>query len=129
MAWVIGAYLVLRFADLVTRGEMNLIFRGDLNSIMFIVENVCFFGALIIMSGKWLRNSPRLLFFASMLMLLAGALYRFDTYLVGFNPGTGWHYFPALPEILITVGIVAIELMAYLYFIKRYPVLPKIEHA
>ncbi len=35
----------------------------------------------------------------------------------------------ALPEILITVGIVAIELMAYLYFVKRYPVLPAVGQA
>ena len=34
-----------------------------------------------------------------------------------------------MPEILITVGIVALELMGYLYFVKRYPVLPKVEHA
>ena len=45
------------------------------------------------------------------------------------TPGPGWHYFPAIPEILITLGIVAIELMAYLYFVKRFPVLPKAEHA
>ena len=34
-----------------------------------------------------------------------------------------WTYFPAVPEVLITVGIVALELMAYLYIVKRYPIL------
>ena len=62
-----------------------------------------------------------------MCLLLAGSLYRFNTFLVGFSPGPGWTYFPALPEIMITVGIVALELMGYLYFVKRYPVLPKVE--
>jgi Ni/Fe-hydrogenase subunit HybB-like protein len=61
-------------------------------------------------------------------MLLAGSLYRFDAFLVGYSPGPGWHYFPAPAEILITLGIVALELMAYLYFVKRFPVLPT-EHA
>jgi len=62
-------------------------------------------------------------------MLLAGALYRFNAFLIGFNPGAGWRYFPATQELMITLGIVAFELMAYLYFVKRYPVLPKVEPA
>jgi Ni/Fe-hydrogenase subunit HybB-like protein len=127
MAWVIGVYLVLRFADLAYRGQMNMMARGDLDSVMFILENFCFVGAFLLMARKSLRDSPRMLFVSASLMLVAGALYRFNTYLVGFNPGPGWHYFPALPEILITVGIVAIELMAYLFFVKRYPVLPEVE--
>jgi Ni/Fe-hydrogenase subunit HybB-like protein len=129
MAWIIGVYLVLRFADLFVRGQFDLMKKGDINSVMFVLENLCFIGAFAFTIRKPLRNNPRWLFLAAVLMLLAGALYRFNTYLVGFNPGSGWHYFPALPEILITIGIVAIELMAYLYFVKRYPVLPAVEHA
>jgi Ni/Fe-hydrogenase subunit HybB-like protein len=129
MAWIIGVYLVLRFADLFVRGQFDLMKKGDINSVMFVLENFCFIGAFAFTIRKPLRNNPRWLFLAAVLMLLAGALYRFNTYLVGFNPGTGWHYFPALPEILITIGIVAIELMAYLYIVKRYPVLPAVEHA
>lgn len=126
MAWVIAVYLVARFADLALRGRLSLIARGDLNSIMFILENLCFLAAFLLVAGKSLRHQPRMLFISAALMLLAGGFYRFDVYLVGFDPGPGWHYFPALPEILITVGIVAVELMAYLFFIKRYPMLPEI---
>jgi Ni/Fe-hydrogenase subunit HybB-like protein len=129
MAWVIGVYLVLRFADLAFRGRTGLIAKGDLNSVMFMIENICYVAAFILMAVKSLRENPRSLFISAALMLLAGSLYRFDTYLVGFNPGPGWHYFPALPELLITLSIVAIELMAYLYFVKRYPVLPAVEQA
>jgi Ni/Fe-hydrogenase subunit HybB-like protein len=128
MAWVIGVYLVVRFADLAFRGQLDLMAKGDLNGFMFILENLCFLAALLLMAGKDLRSRPRWQFTAAALMLLAGSLLRFDTYLVGFSPGPGWHYFPALPEILITIGIMAIELMAYLYFVKRYPVLPTVEH-
>ncbi len=39
-----------------------------------------------------------------------GALFRFNIYLVAFNPGDDWTYFPSLAEVLITVGIVAAEL-------------------
>ena len=44
-----------------------------------------------------------------MVVALAGAVYRFDTYLVAFNPGPGWHYFPSVPEMFISFGLIAIE--------------------
>jgi Ni/Fe-hydrogenase subunit HybB-like protein len=62
-------------------------------------------------------------FNAALMIILAGSLYRIDTYLTGYNPGDNWSYFPALPEILITLGILALEIMAYLYIVKRYPIL------
>ena len=129
MAWVIGVYLVLRFLDLVVRGQLGLLFQGNLNSLMFIIENLCFAAALVLMASPATRSQTRWLFVGSAAMLLAGSLYRFNAFLIGFSPGPGWGYFPALPEILITLAIVAVELMAYLYFVKKYPVLSKVEHA
>jgi Ni/Fe-hydrogenase subunit HybB-like protein len=129
MAWVIGIYLIIRFGDLAVRGQLGLIFQGNLNSLMFIIENLCFVAALILMANPATRNQNRWLFVGSAAMLVAGSLYRFNAFLIGFSPAPGWRYFPALPEIFITLAIVALELMAYLYFVKKYPVLPKIEHA
>jgi Ni/Fe-hydrogenase subunit HybB-like protein len=128
MAWLIGVYLVLRFGDLLIRGQLALIFRGDVNSIMFLLENLCFLLPLLLLASPAYRANLRMLFVASSSLLLAGSLYRFNAFLVGYSAGPGWTYFPALPEILITLSIVALELMGYLYFVKRYPVLPKAEH-
>jgi Ni/Fe-hydrogenase subunit HybB-like protein len=58
-----------------------------------------------------------------MLVAVAGALYRFDTFLVAFDPGPGWHYFPSVTEQLITVGLVALELAAYVAIVKHFPIL------
>jgi Ni/Fe-hydrogenase subunit HybB-like protein len=129
MVWLLGVYLVLRFGDLVVRGRFGLIFQGNLNSFMFILENLFFLAPVILLASPARRTNLRYLFLAAASMLLAGSLYRFDAFLVGFNPGPGWRYFPALPEIFITLGIVSLELMAYLYFVKKFPVLPKVEHA
>jgi Ni/Fe-hydrogenase subunit HybB-like protein len=128
MMWVIIGYLVLRFLDLLVRGQVGLIFQGDLNSFMFILENALYVAPVILMAIPAHRSNLRWLFVAALSMLLAGSLYRFNAFLIGFNPGPGWRYFPALPEIFITLGIVAFELMAYLYLVKRFPVLPKVEH-
>ena len=62
-------------------------------------------------------------------LLLACGVLKFNMYIVGFNPGQGWTYFPSVQEILVTLAIVAIEFLAYLLFVKRLPVLPAPEHA
>jgi Ni/Fe-hydrogenase subunit HybB-like protein len=55
--------------------------------------------------------------------MLAGAMYRFDAYIVAYNPGPNWNYFPNLPEFLITLGVVALEIALYIFIVKRYPIL------
>ena len=127
MAWVVAVYLVLRLADLLFRGAP--VFTSGFLSFTFILENLFYLAPVVIMASLSLRSDLRFLFLGSCSLILAGSLYRFNAFLIGFNPGPGWRYFPAVPEILITLGLVAIELMAYLYFVKRFPVLPKAEHA
>jgi Ni/Fe-hydrogenase subunit HybB-like protein len=129
MAWIIAAYLVLRFGDLVLRGQLGLIFQGNLNTFMFILENLLYLAALLLMVSPTFRSRAQWLLVGSAAMLLAGSLYRFNAFLIGYSAGPGWRYFPALPEIFITLGIIAVELMAYLYIVKKYPVLAKVEHS
>ena len=52
-----------------------------------------------------------------------GALYRFSTCLIAYDPGNGWSYFPSVGETLLTTGFVAFEILAYVYLIKRFPIL------
>ncbi|MGQ9921552.1 MAG: Ni/Fe-hydrogenase cytochrome b subunit [Desulfobacca sp.] len=129
MVGFVGIYLVIRLADVVLRGQAGLIFTDKLTSVMFIIENLLFLQAVIILARPANRSDNRWLFISAILLLLGGAVYRFNAFLVGYDPGFGWRYFPALPEIFITLGIVALELLGYLYFVKRYPILPKAEHA
>ena len=60
---------------------------------------------------------------AAILLFLAGALFRFNTYLVAFRPGPHWSYFPTVPELLITFGIFAFEVALYLAAVKTFPIL------
>jgi Ni/Fe-hydrogenase subunit HybB-like protein len=69
------------------------------------------------------RRRPGYLFTAALLLVFGGAVYRFITYLVAFNPGDNWSYFPSAPEVLITVGLVALEIAVYIYLVKRFPIL------
>ena len=129
MPWLLGLYLVVRIEDVNLRGYLPLAFDGGLLGNLFLLENLLFLAALLILVYPANRQSPRLLFIASCAMLLGGSMYRFNTYIVGFDPGTGWQYFPSVPELFITFGIIAAEVMAYLWFVKTLPVLPKLTRA
>jgi Ni/Fe-hydrogenase subunit HybB-like protein len=117
-------FLIIRFGDLIFKGKLGLIFSFNIQSLMFVIENLLFIYPLIILSSKEKRDQSKYLFLSAASLVLAGAVYRFDTFLVGFNPGVNFHYFPSFAEIMITVGIISVEIMAYLIFIKTLPVLP-----
>ncbi len=127
MGWVAVIYLVVRLGDLIYRGAP--VFTSGPQTLAFMVENLLFLMPVLLLANPAWQKDLRWLFVVSSSMILASALYRFNAFLIGFNPGQGWRYFPATQEILITLGIVAFELMAYLYFVKRFPVLPQVEHA
>jgi Ni/Fe-hydrogenase subunit HybB-like protein len=120
---LIGLYLVLRICDLVWREELGLVFKGDLKANMFLLENILLFIPMVLLSKPLHRSEPRRLFISASLMLLSGALYRFNTYLVGYDPGPEWSYFPSVPETMIVIGFIAMEIMGYLFIVKRYPIL------
>ena len=122
MAWMIAIYLVIRFADVGIRGHLNLAFKGDLLGNMFLLENLLLLvpmGILFVPANR--KNAP-VVFFCAVSIVLAAALYRLNTYIIGFDPGNGWHYFPSVGEIFISLGIVSMEIMAFLWFIKRLPI-------
>ena len=129
VAKLILVFLIIRVIDLVWRGALGEAFAFNLNALMFWIENILFIYVMIILFDAKKRENRKTLFVSAVLMVLAGSVYRFDTFLVAFNPGPGWHYFPSISEIFITLGIISVEIMAYLYFVKRLPVLPEVKHA
>lgn len=124
MAYVTLVFLLLRFADLAYRGVIGMIFTSGYLSFFFLLETALFLVPSIMAFNPKVAENAGHLFQIAMMLLLGGALYRFDTYLVAFNPGPGRAYFPAVPELFITIGLVSIEIMAYIYFIRRFSILP-----
>jgi len=122
MAGLIAIYLLIRFADVGIRGHLNLAFKGDLLGNMFLLENLLFLIPMGILFVPANRKKARVVFLCAVSIVLAASLYRLNTYIIGFDPGNGWHYFPAVGEIFVSLGIVSMEIMAFLWFIKRLPI-------
>jgi Ni/Fe-hydrogenase subunit HybB-like protein len=123
IAFVLLLFVALRILDLAFRGSLPLLLSSGGMSLLFALEM-----ALFVIPALWLlseraRWKVANLFRAAMLVVLGGALYRFSTYLIAFDPGPGWSYFPAVPELLITVGLVAAEVAVYVFLVKTFPVL------
>ena len=120
---ILLVFAAVRFVDLAARGRLGLLFAFDLRSLLALLE----FGLVIVAAAMLFRPADRrhagTLFRSAMLLLAAGALYRFDTYLVAFQPGPQWSYFPSVGEILVTVGLVAFEILVYVVLVKQFPIL------
>ena len=127
--WMLAGFLIVRFAVLAFQGKLGLIFVGNFSSIVFIIETILFIVPIVLLSSPTARRNSGMLLIAAVSMLFAGAAYRFDAFLVTYNPGPGYSYFPSVPEIMITLSIIALELMLYLIFVKRLPVLHGPKHA
>jgi len=125
MFWLLAAYLVVRVADLVLRGALGSAFAFSLEAVMFWLEMIAFALPLLLLGSRAARARPSRLFVSAVLLMAGGFLLRINGFLVGYQTGDGWHYFPALPELLVTIGLIAFEVLAYIVFVRRLPVLPR----
>jgi Ni/Fe-hydrogenase subunit HybB-like protein len=116
-------FLVLRVGDLAWRGNLGLLFAGNSRSTMALIELALFATPVVMLASAARRRDLGNLFRAALVMMFAGGLYRFDTYLVAFAPGANWSYFPSVPELMITVGLVAFEVLAYIVIVRTFPIL------
>jgi Ni/Fe-hydrogenase subunit HybB-like protein len=123
VGWITVGWLVLRWADLFARDAVPLAFVGSTKVLMFWIENALFLAAALVFITPAGRASPRASLLAAVALLAGGSLYRFDAYLVGYEPVTNWSYFPSVPELMVSIGVISLEILLYLVFIKTLPVL------
>ena len=121
ISWSFFAWLAIRLADLAAAGFPG--FGANGMTALFLLELLLFAAPAVLLQSGRLRKNPGVVFGSALLGLLGGALYRFDVYLVAYDPGPGWHYFPSIPEMLVTISLVALEIAAYVLIVKLFPIL------
>jgi len=120
---LLAFFVLFRLGDIVVQGKTALLLGSGMLSVMFWIETALFaFPAFILLSGRG-RRSIGCMFRAAFMIILAGLLYRFDAYLVAFKPGPGWPYFPSIPEMVVTLGLVALEILLFILLVKKFPIL------
>ena len=120
---VLGGFVVLRIGDLAFRGKLGAAFAFDRFALAFWIEIALTVLPLVLLAPAARRRDPGNLFRAAMLMMLSGAVYRFNTYLVAYRPFDDVHYFPSVTELMITLGLVSLEIVAYVTIVKLFPII------
>jgi Ni/Fe-hydrogenase subunit HybB-like protein len=113
----------IRIGDLLLRGRGALLFTPGRYAFLFWLETFLFIAPIFLLRTKRQRLDGPNLFRVATLLMAAGGLYRFDTFLLAFNPGPNFSYFPSVAETLVTVGLVAFEILAYIVVVKMFPIL------
>jgi Ni/Fe-hydrogenase subunit HybB-like protein len=125
MLGFLAVYVVVRVGDLLVRGALPKAFVPSVEALMFWLEMACFIAPLILIGAESNRRNPARLFLAGVLLMLGGALLRLNGFLIGYETGDGFTYFPTLAEILVTAGMFAVEVLGYIIITRRFPVLPR----
>ena len=121
-----AAYILLRLGDVVARGVFVSALQPTAFAFFFWLELAFFAAPIVMLRGR--PDSVRL-FRTAMVLILGGALYRFDTFLVAFRPGAHYSYFPSLGELMATTGLVSMEILAYILIIHYFPIMSGAHHA
>ncbi|MGI9133427.1 MAG: Ni/Fe-hydrogenase cytochrome b subunit [Rhodoferax sp.] len=125
MLGVLAFYLVVRVADLLMRGALGNAFAFNLAALFFWFEMLLFVLPFVLIGSVEQRRNPARLFLAGLAIMLGGSLLRLNGYLIGYDTGPGWNYFPSVPELVVTLGMFATEVLGYVIITRRFPVLPR----
>jgi Ni/Fe-hydrogenase subunit HybB-like protein len=123
MVGVLTTVVGMRIVDLISRQRIGLAFTPDRYALFFWIEMAAFIAPAVLLAPKEWRRDPGVQFISALLMMAAGTLYRFDVFLIGYNPGSQFSYFPSVSETTLTLGLIAVEVLAYLAIVKRFPIL------
>jgi len=117
-------FLAVRFGDLAWRGELGAAFRLDRMSFLFVIETALILAPAVVLRNRAARETPRTLLFMATLACLGGMFYRFVPSTMAFHPAARSIYFPSVPELLISVGYIALGVSAFSLAVKYFAVLP-----
>jgi Ni/Fe-hydrogenase subunit HybB-like protein len=122
-AMLVLSFIAIRLIDIAVQGKLGYIWTFDFYSKVFLVEMGLFLVPALMMLRRKVRKNRGGLFISAVLLVLAGTVYRFDTYLVAYLPTTGWVYFPSLGELLLSACLASTGIAVYLVMIKLFPIL------
>jgi Ni/Fe-hydrogenase subunit HybB-like protein len=123
--FLLGLYLALKVGDMVVRGTYVYLLDGTAQTNAFIIEVVLgvIVPWLMLLSSK-LRQSRQALFIACSMIVGGVLVNRINVFVVGYRPPISEaNYFPAIGEVLVTVGLIATLMFIYRFIVTYLPVL------
>jgi len=123
--FVLGLYMILKLGDMAVRGTYVYLLDGTHQTNSFIVEMLL--GVMVpwfMLLFKKVRESRRAVFTAASLIIGGVVMNRINVFIVGYKPPLSENvYFPAMGEILVTLGLIAALMFVYRFVVTWLPVL------
>ncbi len=116
-------YVIFRWVEVIRGGGAGKMTELSIECGFFWLEWVFILVGLYLLNISKAKASPRNIFLGASLLMTGGLLYRVNAYIIGFEAAPGVTYLPSVPELLISVGMFALQLIIFITFVKIFPVL------
>src|SRR5512135_1402211 len=129
LPWMLLVALAVRLGDLLVRGSLSAAREGSLQSCSFLVEVSIGLAlpALVLFSRSW-RETPGCLFTIATMVVIGVVLNRVNVSIIGMFSKTST-YIPAWSEWVVSVGLVALGVLAVVFISENMPVRNDHHHA
>ncbi len=123
---VLAFYVALRFRDLISRDALGYAFQATREAAYFWAEiGIGAILPMVLLFSARFRLSPKRMAAAQGLVVLGFILHRMNVSITSIESMTGQHYVPAIPEFLISMGLVAVGLWVFVLACRFFPVFPE----
>lgn len=131
--YVMSFYAVLRFSDLAIRGQIGSLLALDTESLMCLLELAI--GCVLPLYFFWsykLRGkvmTQKMIVRNAVLLVLGVALNRGNVVFTGMAKAAGESYFPSAAELFLSIGLVSVGILVYLFIVENFDVFPAHDHS
>jgi Ni/Fe-hydrogenase subunit HybB-like protein len=122
---VLSVLAILRFEDLLHRGELKGLLRPSYEMYFFWLEvSLSLILPLLLLTRKRVRQSAGGLYLASVLVVLGFITNRLNVSITGLESAAGMHYVPKWTEVAVTGAIIAAGFALFGAAAKYLPIFP-----
>jgi Ni/Fe-hydrogenase subunit HybB-like protein len=124
--WVLSIYFVIKMVDIIISGELFYIFNLNRFSFLFITEIlISIIIPITIFAIPKLRNQSRFQFIGSLLAVTGIVFNRLNIGGLAMISLTGDAYIPSLMEVIISMGVVSLAALVFLFVVEKFNIWDK----
>ena len=123
---VLTIYMIVKGADLYSKGDWTLLRKQNLQTASFFAEmGLGVYVPAVLFAIKPLRYKPAVLFSGALMVVVFGiSLNRLNVSLIGLWPYTGRIYTPSWMELMVTTALVGLGVIIFGQLAKYLPIFP-----
>ena len=120
-ARIMIVYLALKIYDILAQGQLGMLFAGNLQSNMFLLELI--FGIIVplgIIFSPYAKTRNGLMIYS---LLVAGGVVLNRMNMVFTSMYTSGNYFPSIWEFIVSAGLLSVGCLLYCFIVENFVVI------